>query len=61
MGATAGGSIAHLHLHVIPRFPNETGIADLVAGKRILVEDPRVTAERLRRELDQLPFSNARV
>ncbi len=57
MGATAGGSISHLHLHLIPRFPNETGIADLVAGKRILVEDPRVTASRLREELAQLPFS----
>lgn len=57
MGETAGGSIHHLHLHVIPRFPNETGIADLMAGKRILVEDPRVTARRLRGELAQLPFS----
>jgi len=57
MGAAAGGSIDHLHLHVIPRFPNETGIADLLAGKRILVEDPRRTAERLRDELGQLPFS----
>lgn len=57
MGATAGGSISHLHLHVIPRYPNETGIADLVAGKRILVEDPRVTASRLRAELAQLPLS----
>jgi len=61
MGSTAGGSIPHLHLHVIPRFPNETGIADLIAGKRILVEDPRVTAERLRNELGQLPFSKATV
>ena len=57
MGEVAGGSIAHLHLHVIPRFPNETGIADLLAGKRILVEDPRVTAERVRRELAQMPLS----
>jgi ATP adenylyltransferase len=57
MGLAAGGSVAHLHLHVIPRYPNETGIADLVAGKRVLVEDPRVTATRLRAELAQLPFS----
>jgi ATP adenylyltransferase len=57
MGETAGASIPHLHLHVIPRFPNETGIADLLAGKRILVEDPRVTADRLRRELAHSPLS----
>jgi len=57
MGPAAGGSIAHLHLHIIARFPNETGIADLMAGRRILVEDPRVTAERLRADLAQAPFS----
>jgi len=44
MGKTAGASIAHLHQHVIPRFRNEIGISDLLAGKRVLVEDPRVTA-----------------
>jgi len=47
MGAEAGASIDHLHLHVIPRYPREVGIADLVAGKRVLIEDPRVTQSRL--------------
>ena len=47
MGASAGASIDHLHLHIIPRYPREIGIADLVAGKRVLIEDPRVTQERL--------------
>jgi ATP adenylyltransferase len=47
MGASAGASIDHLHLHVIPRFPREIGFADLVAGKRVLIEDPRKTQERL--------------
>lgn len=48
MGASAGASIDHLHLHIIPRYPREVGIADLVAGKRVLIEDPRVTRERIR-------------
>ncbi len=48
MGPAAGASIEHLHLHIIPRYPNETGIADLLAGKRVLVESPLQTAERLR-------------
>jgi ATP adenylyltransferase len=47
MGSSAGASIDHLHLHVIPRYPKEVGIADLVAGKRVLIEDPRVTQSRL--------------
>jgi len=47
MGSSAGASIDHLHLHVIPRYPKEVGIADLIAGKRVLIEDPRTTQARL--------------
>ncbi len=57
MGYPAGASIEHLHLHIIPRYPRETGIADLIAGKRVLVEDPRETAGRLRELAAQEPFS----
>jgi ATP adenylyltransferase len=49
MGLVAGASIDHLHLHIIPRYPREIGIAELVAGDRVLVEDPRVTLEKLKR------------
>jgi ATP adenylyltransferase len=52
MGAVAGASIDHLHLHIIPRYPREIGIADLVAGSRVLIEDPRVTQERIKAALD---------
>ena len=51
MGYNAGASIRHLHLHIIPRYPRETGIADLLAGKRVLVESPMVTAERIKAAL----------
>ncbi len=51
MGLAAGASIRHLHMHVIPRYPAELGIADLIGGKRVLVEDPRVTRDRLREAL----------
>ncbi len=54
MGPAAGASIPHLHLHVIPRYPNETGIADLLAGKRVLVESPLETAKRLRESFEPL-------
>jgi len=47
MGLESGASIPHLHLHVIPRYPRELGIAELLGGKRVLVEDPTRTRERL--------------
>ncbi len=58
MGHSAGASIDHLHLHLIPRYPHETGIADLIAGKRVLVEEPRETARRIRETVEQNPFRN---
>jgi len=51
MGLAAGASVRHLHTHVIPRYPSELGIADLIGGKRVLVEDPRVTRDRIREAL----------
>ncbi len=59
MGHPAGASIDHLHLHIIPRYPRETGIADLIAGKRVLVEDPRESTRRLREAVSQEPFSSS--
>ena len=51
MGLEAGASIEHLHLHVIPRYPHELGIAELLGGKRVLVEDLNKSRERLREAL----------
>lgn len=59
MGPPAGASIEHLHMHLIPRYPNELGIADLIAGKRVLVEAPEDTARRIRERIDQVPFSSS--
>jgi ATP adenylyltransferase len=47
MGAVAGASIDHVHQHIIPRYPREIGIADLIAGSRVLIEDPRRTRDRI--------------
>ncbi|HUX36318.1 MAG TPA: HIT domain-containing protein [Rectinemataceae bacterium] len=52
MGYAAGASIDHLHLHVIPRYPREIGIAELIAGQRVLVEDPRDSLEAIRRAFE---------
>jgi len=50
MGLEAGGSINHLHKHIIPRYPREIGIAELIGGKKILVESPYETATKLKKE-----------
>ena len=58
MKHAAGASIEHLHLHLIPRYSNELGIADLIAGKRVLVEEPAQSARRIRERVAQVPFSS---
>lgn len=59
MHGVAGASIEHLHMHIIPRYPKEIGIADIIAGKRVLVENPQDTASRLQEAYSEAPFSNS--
>jgi ATP adenylyltransferase len=47
MGSAAGASINHLHQHIIPRHNRELGMADLIAGKRLLIESPLETMKKL--------------
>ena len=47
MGLDAGASINHLHLHIIPRYPREIGISDLIGGKKVLVENPYDTTKKI--------------
>jgi ATP adenylyltransferase len=47
MGKIAGASIDHLHQHVIPRYPNEVGITELIAGNKVLVEDIHVSHQKI--------------
>ncbi|MFX0003416.1 MAG: HIT domain-containing protein [Candidatus Hermodarchaeota archaeon] len=37
-GGDAGGSIEHLHFHIIPRYGSELGFIDIVAQTRVLPE-----------------------
>jgi len=54
MGLSAGASIEHLHLHIIPRYPREIGIAELIGGSRVLVQDPKDTLAQLREIFKEL-------
>ncbi|UCE26128.1 MAG: HIT domain-containing protein [Candidatus Coatesbacteria bacterium] len=47
IGPASGASIPHLHLHIVPRYPNEVGVMDILSGSRVIVEDPNITRERL--------------
>jgi len=49
MGEFAGASLPHLHMHVIPRYPNELGFIDIVGGAKIVVEDPEQTMKNLKK------------
>jgi ATP adenylyltransferase len=48
LGKGSGASIPHLHLHVVPRYGNEVGFMDVLAGTRLVVSDPVETRDRLR-------------
>lgn len=51
LGEESGGSIAHFHLHIVPRYRNETGFLDLLSDTRIYVENPRDTVEKVKKSL----------
>lgn len=48
LGRVGGASIEHVHLHVVPRWPNEAGFMDMLNGTRIIVEEPAETVRRIR-------------
>lgn len=48
LGKCGGNSIAHLHLHVVPRFRNELGFMDIISDSRVVVDDPSLHLPRLR-------------
>lgn len=49
LGQAGGGSIAHLHLHVVPRFRNEQGFMTTIGQTHILVESPAEMLDKFQR------------
>ncbi len=49
MGEGSGRSIAHLHLQIVPRYNNEVGFIDVLAGDRVMVVDPVEILEKLKK------------
>ena len=47
MGHAAGASISHIHWHIVPRYKNELGFMDILTGRKIYVEQPQKSLERI--------------
>lgn len=50
----AGASIEHLHLHIVPRYPNEAGFLDILSETRTIVEGPKETIDKLKKTFEKL-------
>jgi ATP adenylyltransferase len=53
-GRAAGASVAHLHVHVVPRYASETGFMEVLAGSRVIHETLDDTLKRLNANIDLL-------
>ena len=59
-GRAAGGSLPHLHLHVVPRWSGDTNFMPVLADVKVLPEHLDATARRLRARLgDRGPSASA--
>jgi len=59
MGDAGGASIAHLHLHIVPRYMREVGFIDIISGTKIIIEDPNVSLSRMREAFTKIIGSSS--
>lgn len=52
-GRDAGGSIEHLHFHLVPRFGSELGFIDIIGKTRVLPEGLESIKIKLEKNIDK--------
>ncbi len=52
-GRDAGGSIEHIHFHVVPRYGSELGFIDIVGKSRIVIEGLESVREKLEKNIEK--------
>jgi ATP adenylyltransferase len=52
-GRDAGGSIKHLHFHIVPRYGAELGYIDIVGKTRVVVEGLKSVKNKIDKHIDK--------